>query len=252
MTTRPRPGRPRHGSDGDGGGSPREEILQAAAGLFVEHGFAGTSTRSIAERVGIRQASLYYHFAGKDEILVELLRTSVRPTLDIVRAIESADPPIPPAAALYAVALADVGTLLASPHNVGTLYRLPEVRQERYDAFHRDHAELQAAYARLGARVAGDDPGATAGVCRGELLIHLVEVVIEQRRTRVLTSEDAHTIAEACLLVCRATPATVAAARSWQERSAAAVSGRGEPALTRPPQPPAVVIESSDDSHPAL
>lgn len=50
--------------------APREEILDAAAGLFVDRGFEGTSTREIAEAVGIRQASVYYHFpSGKDEIL---------------------------------------------------------------------------------------------------------------------------------------------------------------------------------------
>ncbi|MGH3975407.1 MAG: TetR/AcrR family transcriptional regulator, partial [Pseudonocardiaceae bacterium] len=56
---------------------PREEILNIAAGLFVERGFAATSTREIAEVVGIRQASLYFHFANKEEILGELLQRSI-------------------------------------------------------------------------------------------------------------------------------------------------------------------------------
>jgi AcrR family transcriptional regulator len=209
QVTRPRPGRPRHAPDD--GRSPREQILEAAAELFVSQGFAATSTRAIADRVGIRQASLYYHFAGKDDILLELLCISVRPSLDTARALENRA--LPPAPALYALAMADAHTLATAPHNIGMLYLLPEVQLERYDAFRDDRSELQHAYARLGARVAGDDPASTAGARRGELLIGLVEVVIQQRRQRVPDTADCHAIAEACLRVCGADERTIAAAR---------------------------------------
>ncbi|MEO6084817.1 MAG: helix-turn-helix domain-containing protein [Umezawaea sp.] len=208
--TRPRPGRPRHAPDDGGGRSPREQILEAAAALFVDQGFSATSTRAIAERVGIRQASLYYHFAGKDDILLELLCTSVRPSLDTARALEDAAPE----AALYALAMADAHTLATAPHNIGMLYLLPEVQLERYDMFREDRAELQDTYARLGAEVAGEDPASAAAARRGEMLIQLVEVVIQQRRTRVPDTSDCHAIAEACLRVCGADQRTIAAARA--------------------------------------
>ena len=69
--------------------APRAQILDAAAELFVRQGLAATTTRQIADRVGIRQASLYYHFAGKDEILLELLTQSVRPSLLLAATLES-------------------------------------------------------------------------------------------------------------------------------------------------------------------
>jgi len=208
--TRPRPGRPRHAPDDGGDRSPREQILEAAAALFVGQGFSATSTRAIADRVGIRQASLYYHFAGKDDILLELLRTSVRPSLDTARALEdaAAEP------ALYALAMADAHTLATAPHNIGMLYLLPEVQLERYDMFREDRAELQDTYARLGAKVAGEDPASPAAARRGEMLIQLVEVVIQQRRTRVPDTSDCHAIAEACLRVCGADGRTIATARA--------------------------------------
>jgi AcrR family transcriptional regulator len=208
--TRSRPGRPRHAPDDGGGRSPREQILEAAAALFVDQGFSATSTRAIAERVGIRQASLYYHFAGKDDILLELLCTSVRPSLDTARALEDAAAE----AALYALAMADTHTLATAPHNIGMLYLLPEVQLERYDMFREDRAELQDTYARLGAKVAGEDPASAAATRRGEMLIQLVEVVIQQRRTRVPDPSDCHAIAEACLRVCGADQRTIAAARA--------------------------------------
>ena len=198
-TARQRPGRPRHTRD-TGTTTPREQILDAAAALFVEHGFTATSTRMIAEQVGIRQASLYYHYAGKDDILVDLLSSSVRPSLDEIRAlVHHSDS----AAALYAAALVDVHTLSRSPHNIGTLYLLPEVRHSRYDSFRAERHELQTLYARLGSAVA--TPGvrrSVPGQLLGELLIQVVEVAIQVRRVRDLAEEDAEAIADACLRLC--------------------------------------------------
>ena len=73
------PGRPRLTARRRPGGTARAEILDAAAELFTTRGFAATSTRHIAEAVGMRQASLYNHFATKDDILVCLLYTSPSP-----------------------------------------------------------------------------------------------------------------------------------------------------------------------------
>jgi AcrR family transcriptional regulator len=47
----------------------REEILDAAVRLFVEHGFANVSTRRIADALGISQTTLYVYFPTKDAIL---------------------------------------------------------------------------------------------------------------------------------------------------------------------------------------
>jgi AcrR family transcriptional regulator len=91
-----RVGRPRAVPDAGSPLSPREQILDAAAALFAEHGLSGTSTRAIAERVGIRQASLYYHFAGKDDLLVELLTRSVRPASTWCAASRTSSPSAPP------------------------------------------------------------------------------------------------------------------------------------------------------------
>lgn len=52
-------------------------LLTAAASLFAERGFGGTSMADIAERVGVRKASLYNYYPSKDELLMELLRQSL-------------------------------------------------------------------------------------------------------------------------------------------------------------------------------
>ncbi|MDO5690153.1 MAG: TetR/AcrR family transcriptional regulator [Tissierellia bacterium] len=52
--------------------STRDRILEQALILFGESGFSGVSMRDIADRVGIKAASIYNHFSGKDEIFAQL------------------------------------------------------------------------------------------------------------------------------------------------------------------------------------
>ena len=184
-----RAGRPRAVPDVAPELAPREQILLAAAALFVEQGFGSTSTRAIAESVGIRQASLYYHFAGKDDILAELLDRSVRPSADIARRLESivARDPSAAAAALHALAEADVRLLAEIPHNIGSLYLMPEVRDPRFDDFRTARDDLQATYGRLGARAqatatTADQEHPLSPTTLGPLIIQVVEVVIPLRR----------------------------------------------------------------------
>lgn len=54
----------RHGTD--------RRILDAATVLFSEKGYHGTSMREVAAAVGIRAASLYNHYPGKEDLLVRI------------------------------------------------------------------------------------------------------------------------------------------------------------------------------------
>lgn len=47
----------------------KERIADAALTLFSEKGFRGTSVKSIADAVGIKDSSLYKHYSSKREIL---------------------------------------------------------------------------------------------------------------------------------------------------------------------------------------
>jgi AcrR family transcriptional regulator len=61
-----------------------ETILQAAARVFVKHGYAKATTNRIAEAAGISVGSLYQYFPSKDAIAVELLRLYRETLLDLV------------------------------------------------------------------------------------------------------------------------------------------------------------------------
>lgn len=211
---RSRPGRPRHIPAIDSNLSPRDQILDVSARLFTERGYAATSTRDIADGVGIRQASLYYHFAGKPQILEELLERTVRPTLDQIAKIEALAEEYGAASALYALVMIDTGTLAHAPHNCGRLPTFPDVRaleeSKPYQLIHRD---LVIAYARLGAGVAGLE-------VNGTLLEHLVAVVVRYRDDGdPIHGATRHTIAAAALRHCGATDdeITSASAVGWAE-----------------------------------
>lgn len=50
----------------------KERIIKAAADLFMERGFGGTTVREIGERAGVGQSSLYHHAHSKGQLLAEL------------------------------------------------------------------------------------------------------------------------------------------------------------------------------------
>jgi AcrR family transcriptional regulator len=67
----------------------KEEILDVATRLFAERGYEGTSMNDVAERVGMRKASLFYHFATKDslyEAVLDRLVANVQAALEEIYA----------------------------------------------------------------------------------------------------------------------------------------------------------------------
>lgn len=74
------------------GGSPtfteqarRTQIVDSAAALFKERGFANTSMEDIARAVGVSRGVLFYYFEGKAEIGEHTLKQAVRAYSEYVR-----------------------------------------------------------------------------------------------------------------------------------------------------------------------
>jgi len=188
-------GRPRLERSRRAGRNAREEILDAAAELFTNNGYASTSTRRIADAVGIRQASLYHHFATKDDILDALLAGTIDEPLQLAAELLAESSPAP--ARLHTLVVGDVSHLCAGTWNLGVLYLLPELRVDRFAEFRSRREELRDRYRRLADAAIAECGGPPAA---GDLPFRLVESVINIRSDDHWCPPDqAWTVAEGAL-----------------------------------------------------
>ncbi len=118
----------------DGGLATRQKILETAAALFARRGYYGTSTRDIADEVGIRQPSLFHHFESKQDLLAELLDRDLKPALERIRCHRKSEAGA--AARMYAYLCDDVAALVSSPFDARGFYNdealaEPEFKDQR-------------------------------------------------------------------------------------------------------------------------
>jgi len=125
----------------------REAILEAAGRLFTTLGYSASSTRQIAEAVGLRQASIFHYFARKDEMLAELLDRTVAPALKFEATLRAADGP--PDASLYLLVINDLRSFCGHAVKLGWLYIQPDARAERFREFWDKRDRLRSAYRDL-------------------------------------------------------------------------------------------------------
>jgi len=72
----------------------RDLILVAAAQLFVERGYAGTSMREIAARAGLLAGSVYHYYPAKEKLFLAVQKEGFRQIMDRVeRAVASGTDP---------------------------------------------------------------------------------------------------------------------------------------------------------------
>ena len=64
----------------------KTELVEAAAGLLAQHGEAGFNLREVANAVGIKLASLQYHFPTKADLISAILQQTLETYLDEIEA----------------------------------------------------------------------------------------------------------------------------------------------------------------------
>lgn len=114
-------------------------ICEVSVGHLADHGYDGSSLNDIARLAGMRKASLYSHFDGKDALIAEVLSLASAEERRFVYACFEADTGRPPGGEY----LAGIGDrYAASPHLrflLRTAYAPPvAIRQDiisRYRAF---------------------------------------------------------------------------------------------------------------------
>jgi AcrR family transcriptional regulator len=196
-------GRPRKNTARASAGRPIDEFLHVSAQLFVERGFAATTTRAITDAVGVQQGALYYHFSSKDAILAELLRRVIARPLAYSRKLLSMEG-MPASTRLASLARFDAHELLIADFNIGSLFFLPEIRRPEFAQFRTQRSELRSAYLRLILDAIQEDALPPLPIPEGrgvnqvplylvDAAFGLVESVIAIREDRTVT--DAETIA---------------------------------------------------------
>jgi AcrR family transcriptional regulator len=75
------------------GDATRARILDAAAKVFSEKGYAGARLADIADLAGLQAGSMYYHFDSREALVEEVLRVGQERTTEFVRSRLAALPP---------------------------------------------------------------------------------------------------------------------------------------------------------------
>lgn len=96
----------------------RLALLEAAARLFAEGGYAGTTVQQIAAAAGVTERTFFRYFGSKDELLAHRILA----TLPALRAAVVARPAEePPLAAVHAVLRFGIGQAAADPDQASVL-----------------------------------------------------------------------------------------------------------------------------------
>lgn len=156
------------------GGDTRTTILRVALELFAEQGFAATSTRELAERLGFTKAALYYYFRTKDDLLSAL----IEPVVQQLEALITGTPVGTTVAARRAVLAGYIDIAAAHEQLLRVLTQDPSVTRRPVPAAHAAH------YERMMRLLAGDDTPDAAQRTRARAALGAI-------RAGLLRSDDA-------------------------------------------------------------
>jgi len=89
----------------------RQQIMESAVDLFANQGYAATSVREIAERVGVNPAMIHYYFGNKEALLHAALEQLLEPLTKAVAKMQKSK-----AAPLQDIVSLVIGVFSRSPN----------------------------------------------------------------------------------------------------------------------------------------
>lgn len=99
-------------------------LVEAAARVLAEQGYAAATTNRIAERAGLSIGTLYEYFANKEAVFEALIRRELDALVAAFRSQEL-DPEAPVDQAISQLLLAGVGALRFGPEFLRSLEQVP-------------------------------------------------------------------------------------------------------------------------------
>ena len=70
----------------------QKRVLDAAAKIFRDYGYAGTTMRAIADEADLKAGSIYYHYKSKDDLIAAVLETGMHAVTERVESALAALP----------------------------------------------------------------------------------------------------------------------------------------------------------------
>lgn len=148
------------------GAERREQIVQTATDVFATEGFEGTALKRVAELVGVKEATLFHYFRGKQELLTAVLAERDR------RSLAAGEP-----AEMGLRLLVPVAERNRKEPGLTTLYAVASATAN--DPGHDSHPYFQERYAMIVEELAADvvrrqEAGEVRGDVPAEKLARLV------------------------------------------------------------------------------
>ena len=163
----PRPARPRQREAPE---ARREQIIDEAIRIVGERGYYGFTVQDLAQRCGLSNAGLLYHFGTKEQLLIEMLETFERRETEVMAPLAARATAEAEAGEGSTIALLDLMRTMvaraATQPEMGRLYMA--LQSETLDPSHPAHAAFRtreattlALFAKL-AKPFADDPDSAA------------------------------------------------------------------------------------------
>ena len=173
----------------------KEEIVAEATRLFAERGYEGASMGDLAERVGLRKASLFHHFPSKDVLYTTVLEQLLGAVKAAILTAAMSDGSFEQR--LDALTDAITTTLGASPHAARLLIReamdLGPVMRDRLARTINDVLSASLEFAKAGQRDGDFNPEMDAAQIIVSLIgVHFMPFVIGDVVERFMGTSPFH------------------------------------------------------------
>lgn len=138
----------------------RDHILNSAAMLFAQEGFAGASMAALAQECQISKANIYHYYSGKDALLFDLLDSYLKALHQKLTSLKLDG--VPPGQKLFLlvreILLAYQGMDHQHQVQLNEMQHLPKAQQDILRSYQRDMISiLRNVIAELAPAVAAED-----------------------------------------------------------------------------------------------
>ena len=166
-------------------------VIDAALGLFAEHGIGGTSLQMIADAIGVTKAAVYHQYQTKDEIVLAVAEAVLT---GLEAAVRAAEDERSRARAREVLVLGMIDLAVEQRHMAGILQRDPVMLR-----FLQEHAPFRRVMERVNRVLmgGGSDPRARvqAATLAGSIagaVIHPLVVDLDDEALRVQLRRQVH------------------------------------------------------------